>query len=150
MSDIVERLRIPHSCMWKLNNAASAIEMYEEDRSEAADALTAANARIAELERELEARKNYTDADYVRLHKAHCFTANKLATALRAFAEREKEMLEALKEAEFGLEAIVGFYARVTFTGSRVAADEQNPCISIAMKAQNVARAILDKREEKS
>ena len=37
MSDIVERLRIPHSCMWKLNNAASVIEMYEEDRSEAAN-----------------------------------------------------------------------------------------------------------------
>ena len=74
----------------------------------------------------------------------------KAATALRAFAEREKEMLEALKEAEFGLEAIVGFYARVTFTGSRVAADKQNPCISIAMKAQNVARAILSKHKEKS
>jgi len=67
---------------------------------------------------------------------------------LRAYAEREKEYREALKKAEFGLEAIVGFYARVTFTGSRVAADEQNPCISIAMKAQNVARAILSKHKE--
>jgi hypothetical protein len=73
-----------------------------------------------------------------------------LKAALRAFAEREKEMVEALKKAEFGLEAIVSFYARVTFTGSRVAADEQNPCISIAMKAQNVARAILAKHKEPS
>ena len=26
MTDILERLRIPHSCMWKLNNAADLIE----------------------------------------------------------------------------------------------------------------------------
>jgi hypothetical protein len=56
MSDIVERLRIPHSCMWKLNNAASVIEMYEEDRSEAA----------AEIERLREALRliTYGDGDF--------------------------------------------------------------------------------------
>jgi hypothetical protein len=68
--------------------------MYEEDRSEAADALTAANARIAELERELEARKNYTDEDYIRLHNAHCFTANKLASA----TTRAERLEAALRE----------------------------------------------------
>jgi hypothetical protein len=54
---------------------------------DAADALTASAARIAELEREIKARKNYTDEDYIRLHNAHCFTANKLASAT-ARAER--------------------------------------------------------------
>jgi hypothetical protein len=50
-------------------------------------ALEAANARIAELERELKTRQNYTDEDYIRLHNAHCCTAIKLATAT-AHAER--------------------------------------------------------------
>ena len=61
-------------------------------------ALEAANARIAELERELEARKNYTDEDYIRLHNAHCFTANKLATAT-AHAERLEAALREAQEA---------------------------------------------------
>jgi hypothetical protein len=63
-----------------------------------ADALTAANARIAEVERELEARKNYTDEDYVTLHNAHCFTANKLATAT-AHAERLEALLKTVPSA---------------------------------------------------
>lgn len=49
--------------------------------------IAAAEARIAELERELKARKNYTDEDYIRLHNAHCMTADKLAAA-EARAER--------------------------------------------------------------
>ena len=60
-------------------------------------ALEAANARIAELERELEARKNYTDEDYIRLHNAHCCTANKLATAT-AHAERLDAALREARE----------------------------------------------------
>jgi hypothetical protein len=61
-------------------------------------ALEAANARIAELERELKARQNYTDEDYIRLHNAHCFTANKLATAT-ARAERLEAALRKAQEA---------------------------------------------------
>ena len=63
-----------------------------------ADALTAATARIAELERELKARKNYTDEDYIRLHNAHCFTAIKLATAT-AHAETLEAALREAQEA---------------------------------------------------
>ncbi|MDP2356852.1 MAG: hypothetical protein Q8M31_12430 [Beijerinckiaceae bacterium] len=41
-----------------------------------------------------EDRGNYTDADYVRLHKAHCYTADKLAAA----EARGAALIEALTE----------------------------------------------------
>jgi hypothetical protein len=80
VSDIVERLRerTDYSTMLLCDPPRPAPDRLCHD---------AANARIAELERELEARKNYTDEDYIRLHNAHCFTAIKLATA-NARAER--------------------------------------------------------------
>lgn len=71
----------------------------------------------------------------------------KAATALHAFAEREKELVEALEKAERGLDVIINHYASVAFTGSRIAADEQYPWIATAMKAQNAARAILLKHK---
>jgi hypothetical protein len=58
--------------------------------------IAAAEARIAELERET--RKNYTDEDYIRLHKAHCMTADKLA-AVTAHAERLEAALREAQEA---------------------------------------------------
>ena len=70
------------------------------------------------------------------------------ATALRAFAEREKELVEALEKAERGLDVIIDHYASVASTGSRIAADEQYPWIATAMKAQNAAHAILSKHKE--
>jgi succinate dehydrogenase/fumarate reductase flavoprotein subunit len=81
--------------MWKLNNAASVIEMYEEDRSEAANEIERLRAAS---ERELKARQNYTDEDYIRLHNAHCCTAIKLATAT-AHAERLEATLRKAREA---------------------------------------------------
>jgi hypothetical protein len=81
-ADEIERLRAA------LEPFANAADQFVGDLSDrAADALTAQAARIAELERELEARKNYTDEDYIRLHNAHCMTADKLAAA-EARAER--------------------------------------------------------------
>jgi hypothetical protein len=75
--DIVERLRAPTDDDGDL-------------LQDAADALTAQAARLAECERELQARKNYTDADYVRLHKAHCVTADDLSAACAKLAECEE------------------------------------------------------------
>jgi hypothetical protein len=79
-------------------------------------ALEAANARIAELERELKARQNYTDEDYIRLHNAHCFTAIKLATAT-AHAERLEALLKTVPSAlsyafDAGMEESEGGSAR--------------------------------------
>ncbi len=62
-------------------------------KKNAAESFTAIAARFVEVERELELRKNYTDADYVRLHKAHCLTADKLAAA-NARAERLEAALK--------------------------------------------------------
>lgn len=72
IDDIVKRLREPpfgtETSERNIMNAA-------------ADEIERLSARLAEVERELELRKNYTDADYVRLHKAHCLTADQLASA---------------------------------------------------------------------
>ena len=68
------------------------------------------------------------------------------ATALRASAERERELREALAIAEKGLETMIRQYASVAITGSRVAQDEQYPWVATAMKAQAAARSILNKQ----
>jgi hypothetical protein len=52
----------------------------------------AAEAKLAECERELQARKNYTDADYVRLHRAHCMTADELSAATARTEALEKAL----------------------------------------------------------
>ncbi len=74
---------------------------------EAIDEIELLRARLAEVEKELEARKNYTDADYVRLHRAHCLTADQLASATNRAAALEaalRPLVEAC-ESDFTSEA---------------------------------------------